>query len=168
MFAVIKTGGKNYKVAPGETLKIEKIDTEAGKNIELTEVSMIGEGESVRVGAPFMDKSLVKATVVKHFRDDKVLVYKKKRRQGYDRLKGHRQHQTLIHIDEIVEAGKSVAKAEKKVAPEKKEAPVKKEAEAKASAAPKKAAVKATAEKKEVSKKPAAKKTADSKADKKS
>lgn len=153
MFAVIKTGGKQFKVTPGQTLKVEKLPNEAGEVVELNEVAMIGEGDNVRIGAPFMDKAVVKATLVKHFRDDKILVYKKKRRQGYDRLKGHRQDLSLLHIEEILEGGKSLMKAEKKApkqeVSENSKASDDKKASTKAKAAPKNAgAVKKGAEKK--------------------
>jgi ribosomal protein L21 len=164
MFAVIKTGGKQYKVSAGDVLKIEKLDLEAGQNVDFTDVFMMGD----KVGAPAIDKAMVKATVLEQMRDRKVLVYKKKRRQGYDRLNGHRQHLTVVHIDELIDGGKTVAKAEpRKPAPaaveatpvaEKKPA-AKQETVAKAekkTAAPKQAAA---AEKKPAAKKPAAKKT---------
>ena len=172
MFAVIKTGGKQYKVSAGDVLKIEKLDLEAGQNVDFTDVFMMGD----KVGAPAIEKAMVKATVLEQMRDRKVLVYKKKRRQGYDRLNGHRQHLTVVHIDELIDGGKTVAKAEprkpatpvaetiqaaaptKAVAADKKpaakqDAAVKGEKKA---AAPKK---EAAAEKKPAVKKPAAKKT---------
>lgn len=165
MFAVIKTGGKQYKVSAGDILKIEKLNGDAGQQIDFAEVFMVGDQASAKVGTPLLDKSLVKATVLEQKRADKILVFKKKRRQGYDRKNGHRQHLTVVHIDEIIDAGKSVAKAERKVkaaAPAATTAP-KATAEKKA-AAPAKAAVakKPAAEKKAAApaKAPAAKKPA--------
>ena len=114
MFAVIKTGGKQYKVSAGDILKIEKLTSDAGKTVDFQDVFMIGDDKSAKIGTPSLDKVLVKATVLEQKRDDKVIIYKKKRRQGYDRKNGHRQHQTVVHIDEILEGGKSLAKVERK------------------------------------------------------
>lgn len=133
MFAVIKTGGKQYKVSAGDLLKIEKVVGEAGSPVEFSDVFMIGEGSSTKIGSPTLENALVKATLVEQTRNKKIIVFKKKRRQGYDRKNGHRQHVTLVHIDEIIEGGKTLAKVEfqakKPGAVEKKEAKVaKKEA----------------------------------------
>ncbi len=114
MFAVIKTGGKQYKVSAGDILKIERLITEAGSKISFDEVFMVGDDKSAKIGTPLLDKTLVKATVLEQTRGDKIIVFKKKRRQGYDRKNGHRQDLTVVHIDEIIEAGKSLAKAERK------------------------------------------------------
>lgn len=145
MFAVIKTGGKQYKVSAGDILKIERLTGDAGQKVDFQEVFMLGDEKTAKIGTPNVDKAVVKATVLEQARGDKIIVYKKKRRQGYDRKNGHRQDLTVIHIDEIVDGGKSVAKAERKV----KAAP-------KAPAAEKKAA----APKATPAKKPAAKKAA--------
>lgn len=149
MFAVIKTGGKQYKVSAGDILKIERLTGDAGHKIDFQDVFMIGDDKSVKVGTPTVAKAVVKATVLEQARGDKIIVYKKKRRQGYDRKNGHRQDLSVIHIDELIDGGKSLAKAERKV-----------------KAAPKKAAEtkKSAPEKKTVAKKVAAtpaKKTAD-------
>ena len=115
MFAVIKTGGKQYKVSAGDILKIERLTGEAGQKVDFQEVFMLGDDKTAKIGTPNVDNAVVKATVLEQARGDKIIVYKKKRRQGYDRKNGHRQDLTVIHIDEIVEGGKSLAKAERKV-----------------------------------------------------
>ena len=140
MFAVIKTGGKQYRVAAEDILKIEKLDGEAGDIIEFTEVLMVGEGADATVGKPFVDGALVTAEVVEQGRSRKVIAFKKRRRQNSRRTRGHRQHQTTVKISEILTGG---AKPSKKAAA-KKPAPAKEEAKA---AAPKAEAPKA--EKKE-------------------
>ena len=97
MCAVIKTGGKQYKVASGDVLKIEKIAGEAGKEVVFNEVLAIDE----TVGTPLVAGASVKATVLKQARDAKIIVFKKKRRQNYRRKNGHRQSITLVKITEI-------------------------------------------------------------------
>ena len=97
MYAVIKTGGKQYKVASGDVLKIEKIAGEAGKEVVFNEVLAIDE----TVGTPLVAGASVKATVLKQARDAKIIVFKKKRRQSYRRKNGHRQSITLVKITEI-------------------------------------------------------------------
>ena len=101
MYAVIKTGGKQYRVAKDDILKIEKLDGEAGDTIEFTEVLMVGgEGEPT-VGTPLVSGAIVKAEVLEQTRAAKIIVFKKKRRQNYRRKKGHRQHQTVVKITDI-------------------------------------------------------------------
>ena len=102
MYAVIKTGGKQYKVAPGEKLKVEQIPADVGAEVVLDQVLMIGEGESVRLGRPVVAGAAVKATVVAHGRGDKVRIYKMRRRKNYHRTQGHRQNFTELKIDSIV------------------------------------------------------------------
>ena len=97
MYAVIKTGGKQYKVASGDVLKIEKIAGEAGKEVVFNEVLAIDE----TVGTPLVAGASVKATVLKQARDAKIIVFKKKRRQNYRRKNGHSQSITLVKITEI-------------------------------------------------------------------
>ena len=96
MFAIFTTGGKQYKVQKNEVLKVEKLD--ADKNIEFSDVLMV-DG---KVGAPFVDGAKVKAEVVDQIRDDKVIVFKKKRRHNYRRKQGHRQYLTVIKITDII------------------------------------------------------------------
>jgi large subunit ribosomal protein L21 len=107
MFAVIRTGGKQYKVAKDDVIAVEKLAAEPGAVIELAEVLMIGEGAQVATGAPILEGAAVSATVIEQIRADKIIVFKKKRRHNYRRKKGHRQHQTLLRITEIRGAGGS-------------------------------------------------------------
>jgi len=101
MFAVIRTGGKQYKVAKDDVISVEKLAGEAGAVIELAEVLMIGEGAEVTTGTPLLAGASVAATVVEQTRAPKIIVFKKKRRHNYRRKKGHRQQQTLLRIAEI-------------------------------------------------------------------
>ena len=101
MFAVIRTGGKQYTVAQGDVLAVEKLAGEPGDTIELGEVLMVGDGDSVSAGTPLLDGATVSATLVEHRRADKILVFKKKRRHNYRRKNGHRQHQTVLRITGI-------------------------------------------------------------------
>ncbi len=102
MYAVIKTGGKQYKVAPGEKLKVELITADVGAQVVLDQVLMVGDGESVRLGQPTLAGATVKATVVAHGRGDKVQIFKMRRRKNYHRSLGHRQGFTELQIDGIV------------------------------------------------------------------
>jgi len=167
MFAVIRTGGKQYRVAPNDIIEIEKIAGEPGDIVELGEVLLLG-GDSPKTGSPTISGALVAAEVIEQKRADKIIVFKKKRRQGYRRTKGHRQLLTALRITEILTDGKKPSKAAAKPAPKKVEAkPDAKTAEAKAAEKPaakkaeakpvaKKAAPK-TAEKNTAAKKPTAK-----------
>ena len=105
MFAVIRTGGKQYKVAKDDVIAVEKLDGEPGATVELGEVLMVGDGATVSTGTPLLAGASVSATLVEHRRADKIVVFKKKRRQNYRRKKGHRQHQTVLRIDEIRAGG---------------------------------------------------------------
>ena len=105
MFAVIRTGGKQYKVAKDDVLSVEKLAGEPGATIELAEVLMIGEGAEITTGTPLLTGASVAATVVEQTRAPKIIVFKKKRRKNYRRKKGHRQHQTVLRITEIRGAG---------------------------------------------------------------
>ena len=102
MYAVIKTGGKQYKVAPGQKLKVEQIPADVGANVILDQVLMVGEGESVRLGMPTVAGATVTATVVAHGRGDKVKIFKMRRRKHYQKHQGHRQNFTELKIDAIV------------------------------------------------------------------
>ena len=101
MFAVIRTGGKQYKVAPKEYLRVPTIDAEAGKTVNIDDVLMVSDGKSTKVGSPAVSGAKVTAKVIEHIRDDKIVVFKKKRRQNYRRTKGHRQGLTVIEITDI-------------------------------------------------------------------
>jgi large subunit ribosomal protein L21 len=124
MFAVIKTGGKQYRVAANDLIKVEKLAGNAGDIIEFGEVLAFGEGENATFGAPFVEGAVVTAEVVEQGRAKTVIAFKKRRRQNSRRKHGHRQHETTIRIDEILTGG---AKPAKKAAAKK---------EAKASTAP--------------------------------
>ena len=102
MYAVIKTGGKQYKVAPGEKLKVEQIPADVGAEVILDQVLLVGEGESVRLGQPIVAGATVKATVVSHGRGEKVKIFKMRRRKHYQRHGGHRQQYTELAIGSIV------------------------------------------------------------------
>ena len=146
MFAVIKTGGKQYRVTSGDILKIEKLAGEAGKIHEFTEVLMVGEGASATIGKPFVEGALVTAEIADQGRGRKIIAFKKRRRQNSKRTIGHRQHFTTVTIAEILTGGaKPSKKAATKPAAAKETAPKAKPAATK-EAAPK-AAKKAPAKK---------------------
>lgn len=150
MFAVVKTGGKQYRVTEGDVIKVEKLDGEAGKTITLDEVLMTGDDKGVKVGEPLIKGAAVTAEVLEQKKDKKITVFKKKRRHNYRRKKGHRQEVTVLRVKSIGAAKKAAPKkAEEKAAPEKKAAPKKAAAKPAAKKAPaKKAAPKKTAAKK--------------------
>jgi len=101
MYAVFKTGGKQYRATTGDVLKVEKIEAEKGATVELDQVLMVGEGEDVKVGAPYLKGGKVTATVVDHGRHKKIKVIKFKRRKNYRKQMGHRQYFTQIEITGI-------------------------------------------------------------------
>jgi len=111
MFVVIRTGGKQYKVAKDDIISVEKLPGEPGATIEFGEVLMVGEGAEVASGTPLVDGASVSATVVEQTRAAKIIVFKKKRRQNYRRKKGHRQHQTVLRITDITGATGTTAEA---------------------------------------------------------
>jgi large subunit ribosomal protein L21 len=102
MYAVVKTGGKQYKVAPGEKLKVEQIPADVGAQVVLDQVLLVGEGDNVRLGQPVLAGASVQATVVAHGRHDKVRIFKMRRRKHYQKHQGHRQNYTELKIDTIV------------------------------------------------------------------
>jgi len=102
MYAVIKTGGKQYKVVPGEKLKVEQIPAEGGAQIVLDQVLLVGDESSVRLGQPIVAGATVTATVLAHGRGDKVKIFKMRRRKHYQKHQGHRQGFTELKIDGIV------------------------------------------------------------------
>ncbi len=101
MYAVIKTGGKQYRVVPGEKLKVEKLVGDVGSDIVIDQVLMVADGDNVTVGAPVVAGASVKATVVSHGRHDKVMIFKMRRRKHYRKTQGHRQDYTEIQIQQI-------------------------------------------------------------------
>ena len=120
MYAVFKTGGKQYRAAKGDKLKIEKLDVAEGDSVEFDEVLLVGEGDAVKVGAPLVAGSKVKAKVLVQAKDKKVDVIKFHRRQNYRRTYGHRQHFSLIEITGIT-GGAAKKKAAAKEATAEKE-----------------------------------------------
>lgn len=98
MYAVVKTGGKQYRVSAGEKLKIEQIAAEVGQEILLEEVLLVADGDALKMGTPLVAGATVKAKVLKHGRGDKVHIYKMKRRKHYRKSQGHRQNYTEIEI----------------------------------------------------------------------
>ena len=102
MYAVVKTGGKQYRITPGEKVKVEQIAADVGAEVVLDQVLMVGEGDSVRLGQPTVAGATVKATVVSHGRGDKVEIFKMRRRKHYQKHQGHRQNYTELSIDAIV------------------------------------------------------------------
>ena len=152
MYAVVKTGGKQYRVAKDDKILVEHIDAEAGETITLDKVMMLGDGDKVTIGTPVVENATVEAEVVRQTRGPKIVIFRRKRRKNHRRLQGHRQDLTLLRIKDISEQGskaapKTAAKKAAKAAP-------------KAETAEKPAAKKAAA-KKPAAKKAAAKKKAD-------
>ena len=101
MYAIVQTGGKQYKVQTGDQVKVEKLVGEPGSEIELDQVLAVATPEGLTVGKPLLTEARVKATIVRTARDRKIIVFKKKRRQGYHKKQGHRQWFTLLRIDAI-------------------------------------------------------------------
>jgi large subunit ribosomal protein L21 len=157
MFAVIKTGGKQYRVAADQEIVIEKLEGDAGDTLVFGEVLMIGDGDKVDIGAPSLKGAQVMGEVVEQRRSAKVITFKKKPRNTYRRKLGHRQQQTVIRITEILAKGGGVAKkSDRKPEPKAEAKPAPK---AKAKAAPKAQAAVKPAAKKPAAKKAPAKKT---------
>ena len=170
MYAVIKTGGKQYRVQPGDVIVVEKLDGDAGSNVKLGEVMMLGGDKGVTLGAPMIDGASVAATLVETRKGEKIKIFKKTRRQGYRRTNGHRQMESVLRITGIEGAGEkakwdgkaeTLTKAEmnaraRGLAPRVEAAPAEEAKPAKKAAAPK-AEAKAAAPKKAPAKKAAAK-----------
>ena len=170
MYALVRTGGKQYRVAKDDTILVERIAADEGAEVILDDVVMLGDGDKVTIGTPRVEGAAVSATVVSQTRGPKIIIFRRKRRKNHRRTQGHRQDLTLLKINAIAEDGKSLkpkaAPAKKAAAKEEaalkaaaKKAAAKKAApKAEAKAAPKKAAAKKTAAKKTAAKKTAAKK----------
>ncbi len=157
MFAVIKTGGKQYRVSPQDIIRVERLSSPAGEVVELTDVLAMGREDGVKLGQPLVEGARVAATVLEHYRDDKIIVFRKQRRKNFRRTKGHRQHQTVLRIEEILAEGE-------KHTPVKAKKPAKKKATAKKTAAKKPTAKKAAAKKAPAKKAPAKSEAAKEKA----
>ncbi|MER1968720.1 50S ribosomal protein L21 [Castellaniella sp. GW247-6E4] len=101
MYAVIKTGGKQYRVCAGQKLKIEQIPADIGQEISLDQVLSVGEGDTLKIGTPFVDGAAVRATVLAQGRHDKIKIFKMRRRKHYQKHQGHRQNYTEIRIEAV-------------------------------------------------------------------
>jgi large subunit ribosomal protein L21 len=155
MYALVKTGGKQYRVSKDDTILVERISADEGAEVILDNVVMLGDGDKVTIGTPRVEGAAVSATVMRQTRGPKIIIFRRKRRKNHRRTQGHRQDLTLLKINAIAEDGKSLTpKAAPKKAPAKKAA-----AKAEAKAAPKKAAAKKAPAKKAAAKKAAAKKS---------
>lgn len=102
MYAVIQAGGKQYRVSQGDLITIEKLEGATGDRVEFGSVLMIGEGSQVTIGQPRLEQARVVGTIVRQERGPKIVIYKHKRRKGYQKKQGHRQWQTLLRVSEIV------------------------------------------------------------------
>lgn len=158
MYALVKTGGKQYRVAKDDTILVERIAAEEGEQVVLDNIIMLGDGDKVTIGTPTVEGAGVSATVMRQTRGPKIIIFRRKRRKNHRRTQGHRQDLTLLKITDIAEDAKKLTAPKKAAAP--KAAP-KKAAAPKAEAAPKKAAAPKAeaAPKKAAPKKAAAKKT---------
>ncbi len=158
MYAVFRAGGKQYRAAKGDILRLEKIEADEGATVKFDEVLLVGEGSDVKVGSPLLSGSSVSGKVLKQGKSKKVSVIKFKRRQNYLRQGTHRQFFTEVEITSISGSGDKAAKSDTEAPAEKKVAKKKAAKKTAKKAAPKKAAAK-----KKTTKKPAAKKAAESK-----
>jgi large subunit ribosomal protein L21 len=102
MFAVLNTGGKQYKVSEGDLIKIEKLESDVGDNVTLDRILMVGEGENVEIGSPYISNCEVRGEVVEQGKGTKIIVFKKRRRKNYRRKNGHRQRFTQLKVTEII------------------------------------------------------------------
>jgi len=108
MYAVIKTGGKQYRVQAGDLLVVEKLDGEPGAEVAFGEVLMLGEGETVTVGAPLVEGAVVTGALLETRKGEKVKIFKKIRRQGYRRTRGHRQTESVVRVTSVAGGGKEI------------------------------------------------------------
>ena len=168
MYALVRTGGKQYRVSKDDTILVERIAADEGAQVILDDIVMLGDGDKVTIGTPRVEGAAVSATVMRQTRGPKIIIFRRKRRKNHRRTQGHRQDLTLLKINAIAEDGKSLAAkaAPKKAAAKKAEAAPKTAAakkaapKAEAKAAPaKKAAAKKAVAKKATAKKAAAKKS---------
>jgi large subunit ribosomal protein L21 len=101
MYAIVESGGKQYKAVPGGTIEVDRLHVEEGAQYDLDQVLLVSDGEEIKVGTPTVDGATVKATVVEHFKGRKIIVFKYKPRKRYRSKQGHRQQYTRLQIDEI-------------------------------------------------------------------
>ncbi|MEO6902277.1 MAG: 50S ribosomal protein L21 [Bacteroidia bacterium] len=163
MYAIVEIAGQQFKVERGVKVYVHRLDANEGAKVEFDKVLLVDNGGTVQIGTPSIDGATVAATVLSHMKGDKVIVFKKKRRKGYQKSNGHRQQFTQILIQGILGKGETLKDeiaVQKKAPKVEKEAPVKKAASPKAAAAPKKVAPKKAAPKKAAPKKAAPKKAA--------
>ena len=163
MYALVRTGGKQYRVSKDDTILVERIPADEGAEVILDDIVMLGDGDKVTIGTPRVEGAAVSATVMRQTRGPKIIIFRRKRRKNHRRTQGHRQDLTLLKINAIAEDGKSLtpkaapkkaaAKAEGGKAAPKKAAAKKAATKAAAKAAPKKAAAKKAAAKKTAAKK---------------
>ena len=117
MYAVVRTGGKQYRVAKDDVIRVERLGATVGSTVELADVLMVGDGARTEIGAPAVSAAKVVAEVVEQTRDAKLLVFKKKRRKNHRRLRGHRQQLTVLRITDILPDGDATAAAAETEAP---------------------------------------------------
>ena len=160
MYALVKTGGKQYRVAKDDTILVERIAADEGAQVILDDVVMLGDGDKVTIGTPSVEGAAVSATVMRQTRGPKIIIFRRKRRKNHRRTKGHRQDLTLLKITDIAEDTKKLAKpaapkaaAPKKAAAEKADTKAETKKTVPKAAAPKKAAAKKTAANKAAAKK---------------
>ena len=150
MYALVKTGGKQYRVSKDDTILVERIAAEEGAEVILNDIVMLGDGDKVTIGNPKVDGAAVSATVLRQTRGPKIIIFRRKRRKNHRRTQGHRQDLTLLKINEIAEDAKKLVPAK----------PIARKTAPKTDDAAKKPAAKKTASKATAVKKPAAKKAA--------
>jgi large subunit ribosomal protein L21 len=159
MYAVIKTGGKQYKVAESDIIRLERLSGEAGDSVAFGEVLVVGGDDGITLGSPLVAGAQVAGEIVKHSRSARILVFKKRRRQNSKRSRGHRQDHTVVRISEILTDGKAPSKkAVPKKSAAKKAEPALAAAAAPDTAAPETAAPAAKADKPKTARKPRASK----------
>ena len=166
MYAVVKTGGKQYRVAKNDTILVEKLDAAEGAKVILNDVIMVCDGEKVKFGRPTVANASVAAEVVSQTRGPKILIFRRKRRKNFRRLQGHRQDLTLLKIIDISTSAKPTATVAAKKAPAAEKSAAKRAAKDDAAStadAKKPAAKKSAAKKPPAAKKPAAKRAANKK-----
>ena len=150
MYALVKTGGKQYRVSKDDTILVERIAAEEGAEVILNDIVMLGDGDKVTIGTPKVDGAAVSATVVRQTRGPKIIIFRRKRRKNHRRTQGHRQDLTLLRINDIAEDAKKLAPAK----------PIAKKAASKVDNVAKKPSAKKAASKTTAAKKTATKKTA--------
>ena len=163
MYALVKTGGKQYRVSKDDTILVERLSAQEGEQIILNDVVMLGDGDKVTIGAPRVDGAGVRATVMRQTRGPKIIIFRRKRRKNHRRTQGHRQDLTLLKITEIARDAESL-KTTKPASEEAQKGAAARKKEAKDAALAKKAPEKKVAAKKAPEKKVAAKKAPEKKA----